>query len=604
MNKQTANFTLKTTSLCVKRSFITVLPLVLFFFLALKQTYAGSATWNLNPASGNWNTAANWTPVTVPNGPNDIATFAISNNTAVFLLASIEVSALVFNAGASPFSITSTPNQPLIISGPGVINSSGATQHFIIAQDDSADSNGITFSHSASGGTGTVFTVMGGEDFAFGTGGTLVFRDTSTAENGTFEVFGAKPGAFRSGSIDFWDSSNAGTAIFAIHPGGNLDFANTSTLANGTITNDRGQVYFLNEASGGNGTIRNRAPFPNGGVFFNSTSAGNVTITNNGATSTSTSGYCSVSGSADTGTFINNGGTGNGAAGGVTAFTGGGANGANSTLIANGGIDGGSSGEITFSESSDGGAARVRVFGNGTLDISAHNLSGITIGSLEGDGFVSLGANPLAIGSNRLTTAFSGIIQGAGSLEKICSGTLTLTGANIYTGGTVIEGGKLIVSNMTGSGTGSGPVQVNKGRLRGRGTITGPVTLGTGGGPGAFLSPGEGRARPRTLTIQSTLTFNSNATYDFELNSKTGIASKVVANGVIISGAIFSFSEFGNSVLSPGTFFTVINNTDGTPITGTFSNLPDGSTLTIGSNSYEVNYEGGDGNDLTLTVVP
>jgi hypothetical protein len=48
----------------------------------------------------------------------------------------------------------------------------------------------------------------------------------------------------------------------------------------------------------------------------------------------------------------------------------------------------------------------------------------------------------------------------------------------------------------------------------------------------------------------------------------------------------------------------VINNTAATPIAGTFSNLADGSTFTVGSNNYQVNYEGGTGNDLTLTVVP
>jgi hypothetical protein len=34
----------------------------------------GSATWKLNPGSGDWNTASNWMPATVPNGPSDVAT--------------------------------------------------------------------------------------------------------------------------------------------------------------------------------------------------------------------------------------------------------------------------------------------------------------------------------------------------------------------------------------------------------------------------------------------------------------------------------------------------------------------------------------------------
>jgi hypothetical protein len=50
--------------------------------------------------------------------------------------------------------------------------------------------------------------------------------------------------------------------------------------------------------------------------------------------------------------------------------------------------------------------------------------------------------------------------------------------------------------------------------------------------------------------------------------------------------------------------FTAINKTSANPISGRFANLPDGSTITIGGNTFQASYEGGDGNDLTLTVVP
>ena len=40
------------------------------------------------------------------------------------------------------------------------------------------------------------------------------------------------------------------------------------------------------------------------------------------------------------------------------------------------------------------------------------------------------------------------------------------------------------------------------------------------------------------------------------------------------------------------------------PIAGTFSNLPDGSTFTSNGTSFKANYQGGDGKDLTLKVVP
>jgi formate/nitrite transporter FocA (FNT family) len=67
------------------------------------------------------------------------------------------------------------------------------------------------------------------------------------------------------------------------------------------------------------------------------------------------------------------------------------------------------------------------------------------------------------------------------------------------------------------------------------------------------------------------------------LKTNSGYADEVVANGVTISSALFSFVASGGGVLSSGTVFTVINNTATTPISGTFSNLADGSTFTVGS---------------------
>jgi hypothetical protein len=89
------------------------------------------------------------------------------------------------------------------------------------------------------------------------------------------------------------------------------------------------------------------------------------------------------------------------------------------------------------------------------------------------------------------------------------------------------------------------------------------------------------------------------------LNSNNASADKVVALGITInSGAQFSFADAGNSALTNGTVFTVIDNTAATPIAGTFTNLPDGSIFINKGNTYQVSYQGGDGNDLTLTVIP
>jgi hypothetical protein len=53
-----------------------------------------------------------------------------------------------------------------------------------------------------------------------------------------------------------------------------------------------------------------------------------------------------------------------------------------------------------------------------------------------------------------------------------------------------------------------------------------------------------------------------------------------------------------------GTVLTVISNTSADPISGTFANLPDGGIVTVNGNNLQASYSGGDGNDLTLTVVP
>src|SRR5437870_504059 len=100
------------------------LIIALLLLLIVQHVVAGSATWNLNPfPSGEWNTANNWTPATVSNGPDDVATFGVSNVTTVVFEfePSNEVAEMVFNPGASAFTFD-VSGEGVIISGAGITN--------------------------------------------------------------------------------------------------------------------------------------------------------------------------------------------------------------------------------------------------------------------------------------------------------------------------------------------------------------------------------------------------------------------------------------------------------------------------------------------------
>jgi hypothetical protein len=106
------------------------------------------------------------------------------------------------------------------------------------------------------------------------------------------------------------------------------------------------------------------------------------------------------------------------------------------------------------------------------------------------------------------------------------------------------------------------------------------------------------------LTIQGLLTIQRGGSYAPELFTGDSASDQVTAAGVTIgTGALFSFPGADQTGVPLGHVYTVILNSSGGPIAGTFANLADGSIFIAGSNHFQANYEGGDGNDLTLTAV-
>ena len=282
-------------------------------------------------------------------------------------------------------------------------------------------------------------------------------------------------------------------------------------------------------------------------------------------------------------------------------------------LTATGGENGGSGGVIQFQDQSTSEVCTVTLSGNGTLDISKSSRpDGVEIELLTSDydeSIVTLGGNQLIVGGYIAGNNFRGLIQdgpngSGGSLRKVGRAPFVLNRDNTYTGGTIVDAGALEVRNNEGSATGSGPVQINAGILGGDGIIAGSVTVGASDSAGAFLEPhfrrGE-RDHGKILTIEGPLTFTDNSTY----YGRYIWTDTVYANGITIEGSaqIQLFAKGHPRKVKVGTVYTIFQNTSNQPINGTFENMPDGLVFFERGNTVQVSYEGGDGNDLTLTVL-
>ena len=138
---------------------------------------------------------------------------------------------------------------------------------------------------------------------------------------------------------------------------------------------------------------------------------------------------------------------------------------------------------------------------SGSGALSFGSLTAATLGGLTGPGTLGLtntasAAVALSVGNNNASTTFSGMLQGAGSLTKIGSGVLALSGSNTYTGPTTISQGKLVVDGwLTNSA-----VSVNGGTLGGTGNLS-SVTVNAGG----QLAPGDSLG---TLNLSGSLIWN------------------------------------------------------------------------------------------------
>jgi len=214
---------------------------------------------------------------------------------------------------------------------------------------------------------------------------------------------------------------------------------------------------------------------------------------------------------------------------------------------------------------------------------STINPSGNTVdfGQINAPGSATLSGGPtsgravtLRIGGLNTDSSFAGSIteQTVGSttsLIKIGAGTLTLGGANSYSGQTTVSNGTLVVNGSTGTNA----LTVVSGTLGGNGALGGSAAFYSGNAmaPGADINPGT----VGTLTITNGLAL-TNATLYFDLAGVStpggGVNDLISLSGgaLVLSGANTVVPNLLNGFLTAGNYALI---SGGSSTAGSAANL-------------------------------
>ncbi|WP_411883674.1 autotransporter domain-containing protein [Polaromonas sp. YR568] len=215
-------------------------------------------------------------------------------------------------------------------------------------------------------------------------------------------------------------------------------------------------------------------------------------------------------------------------------------------------------------------AGTAPTFTGGTLLVNGADLTLATS--------MVLGAGGGTFDTNGNTATVSGVISGTGGLTKAGAGTLVLSGANTYSGGTAVNAGTLAVN-----GSLAGGVTVNAGgTLGGTGAINGAVNAASGG----VLAPGNSIG---TLTVSGNVTFAPGSIYRVEVDA-AGNADRINVTGapgtaVINGGTVDVQAGAGNYQAS--TQYTILNARGG--VTGRFAAATSNLAFLTPSLAYDAN---------------
>lgn len=540
-------------------------------FAVLSQTsllHPATSTWILD-SSGNWNTSANWNPATVPNATGAVVTFGPTTPMNTAKSVTLDIAASL-----------------------GTLNIDDSTAYTIANGGFS-----LTFQDPSETGTINITSVNGVAAHEISCPITLssplTINQSSTTAPGTFEISGA---IGSSGTTQSLILTGGGTLILSTansYQGGTIITSGTLSVAADAYLGMGGSTLTIAA-----GTLK----------FSTAFSLPRPIVLTRAATIDVTSGAAALSGQIT-------------GAGSLTLVDSGTLQLTNTTNSYTGGT---TIGAGTLSISVDGNLGNT----SGGLTIGAATLfttSGITSARL-----VSL-TGAAIIDTNGNTDTFSGSISGAGSLTVQGNGTVNLTGANHYTGGTtvatmttlqgttdglqgnialgaasstlnfnqnfngtyagVITGAGLTSINGTAavtfsgaSSAFSGPTHIVAGSLIVDGsiassplTISSGATLGGNGTVGAtvsnggIISPGNGVG---TLTVNGNLTLNGASNVILQIAPLSADAIDVVGTASLTGGTLTVTPTAGFYGINP--CYTILTSTGlgGTSFTTVTSTSP------------------------------
>ncbi|MFS7253804.1 autotransporter outer membrane beta-barrel domain-containing protein [Rahnella rivi] len=207
--------------------------------------------------------------------------------------------------------------------------------------------------------------------------------------------------------------------------------------------------------------------------------------------------------------------------------------------------------------------------------------------NIGGSGDITLGSATLTM-QNTSDFGMNGVISGTGGLVKEGTGTLTLAGVNTYSGGTVINAGRLSIFNEGALGASSGGVTINNNAafdIGVPGEFDHNITLGTDGGTiiataGANLAgviDGTGH-----LTTQGIIDVTGENTYTGGTTINTA-STLSLGRGTTTGSIVGDITNNGILALTRSNDFTVAGLISGS---GRVDALGAGTATLTGANTY------------------